>query len=54
VRSGGGLNGGFVLDETTVQADEAIDQLLSGDGLDWTWAETIDNVFAEIIDRNDT
>ncbi|MCA9248679.1 MAG: choice-of-anchor D domain-containing protein, partial [Planctomycetales bacterium] len=54
LRNGGGLNGGFVLDGSTIHADGDIDDLRGGDDTDWAWAESIDLALADILDTDDT
>src|SRR5205814_7824144 len=44
VRNGGGANGAFVFDNTTVIDDGAADTLIGAGGQDWFWIGTGDKI----------
>src|SRR5207302_7584118 len=44
IRNGGGANGAFVFDDTTVFDDGVIDTLIGGGGQDWFWAGANDRI----------
>jgi hypothetical protein len=44
IRNGGGANGAFVFDDTTVLDDGAADILIGGGGRDWFWAGVNDKI----------
>jgi large repetitive protein len=53
IRNGGGRNGSYVLNASTVHADGDVDRMVGGAGRDWLWAECIDDVFSNLFDRVD-
>ena len=44
IRNGGGQNGAFVFNNTTVFDDGAVDTLIGDGGLDWFWIGTNDKM----------
>ncbi len=52
LRSGGGLNGSYVLTSDTVQDDDAIDHLVGSSGRDWFFARLTGFYRDLLFDRN--
>lgn len=51
LRNGGGLNGSYLLDTSTVHNDGAVNKLNGGGGLDWFFAGMMDVIFNKATDE---